>query len=187
MGPTGPQGPAGEVPEEWRTEVLNEYTTINNRYETLNKWSRDLKEAAAAAASMQVNLPQDKDSRMTFTMASVDGQTGVGAGYAYMFESESNTALTVSVGMSGSETALRAGVGFEFGDARKASYVQEVDTLLAKYDQRLAAVTEKLRRTEEDRQAKIREIERMTAMAATAREVCKEQKDRMSAACYGAK
>lgn len=186
-GRDGIDGKDGEVPEEWITEVRNYNTNTVNQFNTLNKWNKSIREAAAASASMQVNLPQDKASRLTFSMADIDGQTGVGAGYAYMLDNDSNLAFTLAVGQSGSETAIRGGVGFEFGGERKASYVGSVESLLSEYEQKLTAVTENLRRTEEDRQAKINEIERLSETIYSNAERCKDEKDRMTEACFGGK
>jgi septal ring factor EnvC (AmiA/AmiB activator) len=186
-GVDGIDGKDGEIPTEWITEVRNYNTSTVNQFNVLNKWNKTIREAVAASASMQVNLPRDRASRMTFSVSDIDGQTGIGAGYAYMLDNESNLAFTLAVGQSGNETAIRGGVGFEFGGARKASYVRSVDSLLAEYDQKLTAVTENLRRTEEDRQAKMREIDRLSTSMYSQQEQCKDEKDRMSEACFGGK
>ena len=115
-GATGPQGEPGEVPTEWLTTTN---TSIENNYNTVNKWRQEIRDFVAADAAMQVNLPQDQTSRLTFSMSSVNGTTGVGAGFAYMLDNESNTAFTLAVGQAGSETAVRASAGFEFGGPRK--------------------------------------------------------------------
>lgn len=135
VGPAGPQGEQGEqgiqgiqgipgeVPTEWITEVNNQYTTIN-------KWTNNIRDAAAASAAMQVHLPQDHPSRLTVSLVDVDGQTGAGIGYAYMLDNERNTAFTIAVGTSGGENAVRVSGGFEFGDARTSDQFD-------KYDRRL--------------------------------------------------
>lgn len=129
-GPPGPQGEQGEqgvpgrdgtngidgkdgvVPTEWITETRNSYITIN-------KWYDVARDAAAAQAAMQNYLPQEQKSRLTVSMSRLNGVTGVGVGYAYKMDDERNSALTMSVGHAGSETAIRGSFGFEFGGSRK--------------------------------------------------------------------
>ena len=113
VGPQGPQGergpigPPGEVPIEWITNV--------------NHWTEEIRESAAALAAMQNPLPQDQVSRVTFGMSRLNGETGLGVGYAYKMDDERNSAVTLSVGRSGDETAVRGSFGFEFGGTRKIS------------------------------------------------------------------
>jgi len=90
-------------------------------------WYEEIREAAAASAAMQVHLPQDQVSRATFGMSRLNGETGLGVGYAYMVDDEHNTALTLSLGQSGSETAIRGTVGFEFGGKRHIELPPIVD------------------------------------------------------------
>jgi hypothetical protein len=45
-----------------------------------------MREYMAAQSAMQVHLPQDQRSRITFSMAAVGSNTGIGAGYAYMLD-----------------------------------------------------------------------------------------------------
>jgi len=132
-GPPGPQGPPGEdgqdgvdgqdgrdgvdgkdgeVPMEW-------ITNTNNTFNVHNKWIQAARDAAAAEAAMQVHLPQDQTSRMTFGMSRLNSTSGYALGYAYMLDSERNTALTFAVGVAGDETAAKASFGFEFGGTRK--------------------------------------------------------------------
>ena len=92
QGPPGPQGPAGEVPTEWITNVHN--------------WYEEARDAAAATSAIQVFLPQDQVSRLTFGMSRVGSTTGLGIGYAYMINNDKNTALTVSVGRAGDEVEV---------------------------------------------------------------------------------
>jgi hypothetical protein len=77
-----------------------------------------MKDAAAASAAMQNYLPQDQKSRLTVSMARLNGETGIGVGYAYMLNDDNNAAVTLSVGAAGSETAVRGSFGFEFGGSR---------------------------------------------------------------------
>ena len=112
MGPQGEQGPMGEVPEDWIEQV-------NYNYETTNRWYQSAREVAAAHAAMQVHLPQHQKSRLTFSGSYLNNTTGIGVGYAYMMDNDSRTALTLSVGHSGDETAVRGSVGFEFGGPRR--------------------------------------------------------------------
>lgn len=113
MGPQGEQGPPGEVPTEW-------ITTTNQTFNTHNKWIQSYRDSAAAAQAMQVHLPQDQSQRFTFGMSRVNDRTGYGLGYAYMLDGDRNTALTIAVGKSGDETAIRATAGFEFGGDRNS-------------------------------------------------------------------
>ncbi len=144
-GPPGPQGPPGEdgldgvdgqdgrdgidgkdgeVPMEWITNTTNTFTTHN-------KWIQAARDAAAAQAAMQVHLPQDQSSRMTFGMARINETTGYSLNYAYMLDNERNSALTFSVGQAGDETAVRGSFGFEFGGQRR----MEIPDLSAVYNQ----------------------------------------------------
>jgi hypothetical protein len=68
---------------------------------------------------MNAPLPQQQTSRLTFSGSRLNGRTGVGVGYAYMIDDDSRTALTLSVGRSGSETVVQGSVGFEFGGDRR--------------------------------------------------------------------
>ena len=104
-GINGVNGKDGEVPIEW----------INN----VTKLYNESREAAAAAAAMQVYLPQEQTSRLTFGMSRLQGETGLGVGYAYMLDDDRRSALTLSVGHAGSETAIRGSFGFEFGGDRR--------------------------------------------------------------------
>ena len=116
QGLQGVQGIPGIVPEEWLTTTN---TSIENNYNIVNKWRRELQDVAAAQSAMQVYLPQDQKSRLTTGLSQVSGQTGIGLGYAYMVDDERNTAVTVAVGHAGSETVVQGSIGFEFGGSRK--------------------------------------------------------------------
>lgn len=107
-GVDGVDGKDAVIPIEW-------YDTFNNA----NKWHRTAIDVAAAQQAMQVYLPQDQKSRMTFGMSRVGNTTGAGFGYAYMMNNDMNTALTVAVGVAGSETAVSVSAGFEFGGVRR--------------------------------------------------------------------
>lgn len=104
-GPQGEQGPPGEVPQEW-------ITNVHNLYEESRAYM-------AAAAAMQVYLPQDQTSRLTFSGSRVGNTTGIGAGFAYMLDNDRNTSLTLAIGRAGSETTVSGSFGFEFGGQRK--------------------------------------------------------------------
>jgi hypothetical protein len=105
QGEQGEQGPPGEVPIEWITETRN--------------WHEIIRDAAAAEAAMQVHLPRDQTSRMTFGMSRMHSVTGFAVGYAYMLDNEQNSALTLAVGRAGDETAVKGSFGFEFGGERR--------------------------------------------------------------------
>lgn len=104
-GVDGKNGRDGEVPTEW----------INNVYNLFDE-SRDY---LAATVAMQVYLPQEQTSRLTFSGSRVGNTTGLGVGYAYMMDNSRNTALTLAVGRAGGETAVSGSIGFEFGGQRK--------------------------------------------------------------------
>lgn len=116
QGEQGEQGPPGEVPEEWLTTTN---TTINNNHKLVTNWWDEIRDAAAANAAMQVHLPQDQTSRLTFGVSQVHSTTGIAVGYAYMLDNDNNTAFTLAIGTAGDETAVRATAGFEFGGSRK--------------------------------------------------------------------
>jgi len=105
QGIQGIRGERGEVPTEWINNVNNLYDQNRNYL--------------SAQQSIQVHLPQDQKSRLTFGASRVGSKSGIGVGYAYMLNSDNNTALTVGIGQSGHETAIQGSFGFEFGGQRK--------------------------------------------------------------------
>ncbi len=107
-GVDGQDGKDGEVPTEW-------ITNTNNTFNVHNKWIQASRDAAAAEAAMQIHLPQDQNSRLTFGMSRLNSTSGYAVGYAYMLDNDRNTALTFAVGVAGDETAAKASFGFEFG------------------------------------------------------------------------
>jgi len=113
QGIQGERGPAGEVDE-------TTLTTINNNHTTVINWWQEARDAAAAQSAMQVYLPQDQNSRLTFGMSRLNETTGYALGYAYMFDNDRNAALTFAVGSAGSETAVKGSFGFEFGGDRSS-------------------------------------------------------------------
>ncbi len=74
---------------------------------------------AAASEAVQIYLPQDQESRITFGVGMVDGNTGLGLGYA--FKNDDGVAFTLGIGTSGGEDVGKASVGFEFGGSSKKS------------------------------------------------------------------
>ena len=114
-GAQGIQGIPGTVPTEWLTTTT---TSIENNYNIVNKWRRELQDVAAAQSAMTVHLPHDQTSRLTTNLSQVGGSTGIGVGYAYMMDNERNTSFTAAVGYAGSETVITGSVGFEFGGSR---------------------------------------------------------------------
>jgi len=100
----GIDGKDGVVPNEWILETRYKFDRV--------------RDAAAAEAAMDAYLPQYSNQRLHFNAAHVQGRTGIGFGYAYMLDNERNAGLTFAVGHAGSETAVRASFGFEFGDDR---------------------------------------------------------------------
>ena len=107
-GRDGIDGVDGQVPTEW-------ITNTNNTFNIHNKWIQSYREAAAAEAAMQIYLPRDQNSRITFGVSRMNGMSGYALGYAYMLDNDRNTALTFAVGVAGDETAAKASFGFEFG------------------------------------------------------------------------
>lgn len=106
-GLSGERGLAGVVSETWIKEVRN----FNNKY---SKYM-------AASESVQIYLPQNQHSRVTFGLGRVHGETGLGVGYAY--KSADDIAFTLGLGTSGGETVGKMSVGFEFGGKESTGYV----------------------------------------------------------------
>jgi hypothetical protein len=100
------------VPNEW-------ITNTNNTFNTHNKWIIAARDAIAADGAMQVFLPQHASQRVTFSGVRINNTTGIGVGYAYMLDDDRRSALTVSIGRAGDETAIRGSFGFEFGGDRR--------------------------------------------------------------------
>jgi hypothetical protein len=93
-----------------------------------HKWIQKYRDIAAAEAAMQVHLPQNQTSRLTFGMSRLSSTSGYALGYAYMIDNERNTAVTFAVGTAGDETAVKASLGFEFGGTRRMMLPTMVDT-----------------------------------------------------------
>jgi hypothetical protein len=108
QGPPGPQGLQGEpgvVDQSWINETRN--------------WQSKLLHTAAANDAIQVHLPQDQASRVTFGVAQSFGETGYAVSYAYMTDREDRLAFTLGLGTSGGEEVGKASVGFEFGGSAR--------------------------------------------------------------------
>ena len=99
-GADGRDGRDGVVPQEW----INETRT----------WDTRMHKYMAASDAIQVFLPQDKTSRLTFGVSRIHGQRGVGFGYAYKQDGDDAVALTFGMGVSGGETTAKASIGWEF-------------------------------------------------------------------------
>lgn len=97
-GRDGINGLDGVVPEAW----INETRSWNSKYSSL----------LAASDAIQIFLPDDASSRVTFGAARVQGQTGVGIGYAY--KADNTFALTLGLGTSHGESTGKVSVGWEF-------------------------------------------------------------------------
>ena len=80
---------------------------------------------------MQVYLPQDRQSRITFGISKVSNTKGVSVGYAYMRDDDNNAAFTVAIGRAGSETAIQGSFGFEFGGSRIPAFKAVPELALA--------------------------------------------------------
>lgn len=106
-GRDGVNGKDGVVPIEWINETRN--------------WQRDWGRFTAATEAIQVHLPQEQTSRVTFGMSRVHGSTGLGVGYAY--KNEDGVAFTVGLGTSHGQTVGKASVGFEFGGHKQMKIV----------------------------------------------------------------
>lgn len=108
-GRDGRDGKDGVVDENWIIETRN----------WQSKWYR----YSAASEAIQIHLPQDQDSRVTFGMSRIHGTTGLGVGYAYKTDRDDNLAFTLGLGTSGGERVGKASVGFEFGgDSSKRTH-----------------------------------------------------------------
>jgi hypothetical protein len=108
QGPPGPQGPQGERGPQGEPGVVDE-TWIRETLSWQSKWHR----YSAASEAIQIHLPQDQYSRVTFGMSRLYGVSGYGLGYA--FKNDDGVAVTLGIGTSGSETVGKASIGFEFG------------------------------------------------------------------------
>lgn len=117
----GIDGMDGEVPTEFITNTTNSFNEQRNILNRYDKWFDGYRDYAAAEAATQVHLPQDRNSRLTFSASHLDSTTGIGFGYAYMFDNDNRTALTASVGFAGDEAVVKVGVGFELGSKRMAA------------------------------------------------------------------
>ncbi len=111
-GRDGRDGVDGIVPTEWIIETRNNHFTVN-------RWYREVRDAAAAQAAMQVHLSQNQNSRLTLGISRLNSVSGYALGYAYVLDNDRNTALTIAVGVAGDETAAKASFGFEFGGNRR--------------------------------------------------------------------
>jgi hypothetical protein len=107
-GATGPRGPAGEIPNTWITQY-NEINHFNIKY---GKY-------LAASEAIQIHLPQNQSSRLTFGLGRARSETGLAVGYAYM--TEDNIAVTAGLGTSGGEYVGKVSMGFEFGGGNRKS------------------------------------------------------------------
>lgn len=109
QGPAGPQGPQGEpgrdgidgkdgvVPTDWYNELSRTRSYL------------------AATEAIQIHLPDDATSRVTFGVSHVYNETGFGVGYGYRcHDCERDVALTIGIGTAGGETAGKASIGWEF-------------------------------------------------------------------------
>jgi len=132
-GPPGPQGEQGEDGKDGRDgkdgldgkDGRDGLDGINGRdgvvdyswiTETRSFQSRYSKYAAASEA-IQIHLPQEQESRITFGISRVHGSSGLGVGYA--FKNEDGVAFTLGLGTSRGESLGKASVGFEFGGSKK--------------------------------------------------------------------
>jgi len=106
-GERGLQGTPGVVSTTWITETRN--------------WQSKWLHYAAASDAIQVHLPQDLQSRLTFGMSSIRGTQGYAVGYA--FKNDDNIAVTFALGTSGGEQVGKASIGFEFGGKSKPKYI----------------------------------------------------------------
>lgn len=106
QGERGLTGAAGVVSTKWIDETRT--------------WQNNWYNYSAANEAIQIHLPQEQKSRVTFGMSRVHGTSGYGLGYAYM--NEEGVAFTVGLGKSGGESVGKASVGFEFGGTDDTSY-----------------------------------------------------------------
>ena len=102
----GIDGRDGVVSQKW----------INETHNWQSKWLR----YTAANEAIQIHLPQDQKSRVTFGISRVHGNSGYAIGYAYKYED--GLAFTLGLGTSGGEQVGKASVGFEFGGNSKTQF-----------------------------------------------------------------
>ena len=126
-GPTGPQGeqgiqgeqgPQGIQGDPGKDGVVDQTGIIETR-----RWQSKWYNYTAATEAIQIHLPQDQTSRVTFGMSRVRGTSGYAVGYAY--KNEKGVAFTLGLGTSGGEQVGKASVGFEFGGRSKPSHRHE--------------------------------------------------------------
>jgi hypothetical protein len=103
----------------------------------------------AALSAIQIHLPQDRHSRLTFSGSRVNGETGIGAGYAYKFDRDDNLAISGGVGTSGGETVGILSLGFEFGDDDDAYSESLYDRRLRDQNRRIDLLEQELIRQRE--------------------------------------
>jgi len=108
QGVAGERGQAGVVSTTWITETRN--------------WQSKWLHYAAADNAIQVHLPQDQDSRVTFGIAQIHGETGYAVGYAYKTDRKDALAFTLGIGTSGGQQVGKASVGFEFGGRKSTRH-----------------------------------------------------------------
>jgi hypothetical protein len=115
----GPQGEQG-IPGIQGTAGIASQTWINETRNWQSKWYN----YSAASDAIQVHLPQDQPSRVTFGIARTHGTSGYAVGYA--FKNEKGLAFTLALGKSGSEEVGKASVGFEFGGSSREPHRHNV-------------------------------------------------------------
>ena len=130
QGETGPMGPPGPAGAEGKPAFPGQNTTtwINEvRYYT-GKYGKYM----AASEALQIYLPQEQDSRITFGMGYSASKVGYGIGYAYKTDRDDNLAFTFGIGTSGGEQVGKASVGFEFGGS-KSKYKNHTHLMTCSY------------------------------------------------------
>jgi hypothetical protein len=122
MGPPGPPGPAGKPAFPGTTNFVNE----------VRIWQSDWLNYSAANEAIQIHLPQEQDSRITFGMSRIHSTTGFAVGYAYKTDRDDNLAFTLGIGTSGGQQVGKASVGFEFG-GKKSNYKDHTHMMTCSY------------------------------------------------------
>ena len=119
QGERGEQGIQGETGAQGEQGIQGEPGVVSTKWiDETRTWQNNWYNYSAASEAIQIHLPQEQKSRVTFGMSRAHGTSGYGLGYAYM--NKDGVAFTVGLGRSGSESVGKASVGFEFGSSNKS-------------------------------------------------------------------
>ena len=108
MGPQGPTGKPGSDGRDGRDGVVPTDWIDDTRYR-FGRMERYL----AAATSLDIDLPQNGNHRLSLMGSNVSGTTGVGVGYAY--KDDDGNALKIGIATAGQDTTVvQIGVSTEW-------------------------------------------------------------------------